>query len=101
PPRTRSAPLFPYTTLFRSVGDTGVRLERRIPAEEDRVAHAQTGRVTPRASAEHVLFVQLVSDANAGLDLTPLNVRVVVGDAAKQDRKSTRLNSSHLGISYA
>src|SRR5438045_8848688 len=59
PPRST---LFPYTTLFRSVG-------------EDRVVHC-AGR-------------------ERHLDLGVLLA------AGQQDRKSTRLNSSHLGISYA
>src|SRR5258705_7198334 len=64
--------LFPYTTLFRS-------------------QHRRTGaaRRIRRAGIPH---------------LPPLRGFFVVGalqPAFYQDRKSTRLNSSHLGISYA
>src|SRR5690348_18190420 len=88
PPRST---LFPYTTLFRSVGAVGgVEAERRHRVgEEDRV-HA-LGAAAP------VLV---------GLDLEQGGLRlrreprdrpgVRVGD-----RKSTRLNSSHPSISYA
>src|SRR3712207_8272594 len=75
PPRST---LFPYTTLFRSAGDV------------DRVL----GR-----SAVHLLRGQ---DAAAGDErrgvVHALEDRVVGG---AQDRKSTRLNSSHANISYA
>src|SRR5262245_62734844 len=36
-----------------------------------------------------------------GRELPPFTVNLVVRDVQVQDRKSTRLNSSHLGISYA
>src|SRR5256885_9831923 len=63
--------LFPYTTLFRSL------LERRL------VALALQLR-------------DLVGEEVAGRQLDDGK-----GDEADQDRKSTRLNSSHLVISYA
>src|SRR5256885_12263575 len=71
PPRST---LFPYTTLFRSriYRDAGVTTLRAAPAGKDLGARL---------------------DTLAGLiDL--------VGEP-RQDRKSTRLNSSHLVISYA
>src|SRR2546426_3444605 len=72
PPRST---LFPYTTLFRSgQGRVGGRARR-----DDRAA---PGRAQPGAPAG------LLHDARPG-------------DASALDRKSTRLNSSHLVISYA
>src|SRR3712207_8992075 len=71
PPRST---LFPYTTLFRSLGFE---------------AHVAALRVLAR-------------DAHAGvrlLDAVELRPRQTL-DAAL-DRKSTRLNSSHANISYA
>src|SRR5687768_17926752 len=62
PPRST---LFPYTTLFRSVG------------------------VNVTA---HVFMLPVVDH---------FVLRIVVGNAAIRDRKSTRLNSSHGYISYA
>src|SRR5256885_10448151 len=83
PPRST---LFPYTTLFRSVARVviGLRaldpLHHRAPDAHRRgaklVLHA-VGAVVPRAALD-------------GVDT-----------GARQDRKSTRLNSSHLVISYA
>src|SRR3546814_19848983 len=47
PPRsTRTDPLFPYTTLFRSVGNTGVRMDERyqdgIPRESRKAGFLQS-----------------------------------------------------------
>src|SRR3712207_7466889 len=65
--------LFPYTTLFRSRG---------LP--EDRARAALDGAAAKvRAVAGEYLYAE------------------ESGDLAAQDRKSTRLNSSHANISYA
>src|SRR3712207_8015090 len=75
PPRST---LFPYTTLFRSQRGAGGADRRRGHAR------AQRARVLP-ARMSHVLVVgDLVTDV-----------------LVSQDRKSTRLNSSHANISYA
>src|SRR5256885_13186988 len=65
PPRST---LFPYTTLFRSVG------------------RARTARALARTCARE----------RSSRGITP-----TVGTPSTPDRKSTRLNSSHLVISYA
>src|SRR5262245_66593430 len=63
--------LFPYTTLFRSQGAP----ESRCAAPSQSAAEASPGRSrSPCATYPETL---------------------------QRDRKSTRLNSSHLGISYA
>src|SRR5947199_6052785 len=73
PPRST---LFPYTTLFRSV--TGPNLLYRAALALRPTATARDNeRLTKRMS--------MPRGARAGFE----------------DRKSTRLNSSHLGISYA
>src|SRR5256885_10835269 len=71
PPRST---LFPYTTLFRSVSDTVGTSGRRAE---------RWGAATARDAAERRA---LGRERGARADL---------------DRKSTRLNSSHLVISYA
>src|SRR2546426_4682035 len=71
PPRST---LFPYTTLFRSA------LKRRM-----------IGGVVPGGSVLVLLWDTAVSCA------TPVATSAV----GWKDRKSTRLNSSHLVISYA
>src|SRR2546422_6982156 len=75
PPRST---LFPYTTLFRSKVPV---LEAEQPGQVDRVL---LEAVRPRAQVEPA-----VADVELHLDLGP------------EDRKSTRLNSSHGYISYA
>src|SRR5690606_40465365 len=72
PPRS---PLFPYTTLFRSV------LHRRGLRLSDGQLGADSG-------------VGALFRAQAGAEAS-------VADARVRDRKSTRLNSSHVKISYA
>src|SRR2546430_13223055 len=73
PPRST---LFPYTTLFRSIGSSAAKID-----EEKMIL--ETGRQTcAREIGE--------AGGSAG-DI----------DDWRQDRKSTRLNSSHSQISYA
>src|SRR5258705_3245319 len=84
PPRST---LFPYTTLFRSdVGHPRQVLDDRLALGSRQVhADALLADVHPGEVAALV--------AAAGFQL-----QIV---ASHLDRKSTRLNSSHLGISYA
>src|SRR5688572_31266027 len=82
PPRST---LFPYTTLFRSLvvtpaGNLLVQNRRAVPLQP-----------APRDERGHVVLATVPANA-------------VVSDAgigSIQDRKSTRLNSSHSQISYA
>src|SRR3712207_7482631 len=76
PPRST---LFPYTTLFRS------RPQRIGNRRKVRVA----GRLTWRDATGTLRFVSVVTR-----DVSDV-------DAFVEDRKSTRLNSSHANISYA
>src|SRR5256885_3166153 len=81
PPRST---LFPYTTLFRSeVGEAVV--ERR---EEPALGRSLPLDGDPPGAVERVLPVD--GDGTRGAPGLPA-----------ADRKSTRLNSSHLVISYA
>src|SRR3712207_7294332 len=79
PPRST---LFPYTTLFRS----------QQPGEPERQRHDQ--RIV-RACAG------LLDDQLRGCPLAQPCVVESVRVDREQDRKSTRLNSSHANISYA
>src|SRR3712207_8593202 len=84
PPRS---PLFPYTTLFRSVGHALPALARDDAAHRrERVLHRVRRLVKEHLEAEH--------SAVALRDARDHRVRRV-------DRKSTCLNSSHANISYA
>src|SRR2546427_2950892 len=88
PPRST---LFPYTTLFRS----------------QRVDELRRGNDLLAGDAEGKVEVHRVDDVDlralGGLRLAQAGVqqRQFVPDVAAQDRKSTRLNSSHSQISYA
>src|SRR3712207_7118475 len=77
PPRST---LFPYTTLFRSVGAP--------PASRPR------GTALPRDVSRRGPV--LACRNNRSWSRFPQNPR-----SAQEDRKSTRLNSSHANISYA
>src|SRR3712207_7038958 len=80
PPRST---LFPYTTLFRSADDPLAGLE-----EASRPAPVDAGEITREGFAVPMREIR----------------RIVAGQhlaADYQDRKSTRLNSSHANISYA
>src|SRR5205814_9182669 len=95
-PRPPSSTLFPYTTLFRSRRCRGsARLCSGIRAVTQ--AHSPW-RQEHRQPAEHPR--PLRSHRIALVRST----RLAGGTGARLgrgDRKSTRLNSSHLGISYA
>src|SRR3712207_8848128 len=78
PPRST---LFPYTTLFRSP-------QHPVGRQPDRVLHAPG-------------FEELVQ-LRPGEGGVSAEVEVLhPAPVARQDRKSTRLNSSHANISYA
>src|SRR5207253_11412933 len=94
PPPT--CPPFPYTTLFRS------EAHRHIVAAER--AHDERGEVV----------FPVAGEGEAGGEFYPGERRQVVADRPREhaaqlghhavigpDRKSTRLNSSHVAISYA
>src|SRR3712207_6983273 len=83
PPRST---LFPYTTLFRS-GLRGGRRRGRVGGRE------REPRDDDRDQAQHLDGGQPVLRARALPDAEDVQ--------ARQDRKSTRLNSSHANISYA
>src|SRR5207248_6562760 len=94
------APSFPYTTLFRST----------VPVQ-----------VLPRLQVRHLKFVRAVDPTALGvpqgerpgvvgqvelvLDRAAAEVarhaELIACHARREDRKSTRLNSSHRTISYA
>src|SRR3989442_10035130 len=81
PPRST---LFPYTTLFRS--RPGARGVGRLAQEPH--GDARSARLVP----EH---------GRGGAEPVDDDVEVAVNRLGTPDRKSTRLNSSHVRISYA
>src|ERR1035438_10858432 len=91
PPRST---LFPYTTLFRSV----------LRQNQVNIPHLLRDKVQKLVcQGKPVLFV-LDNVPEAEGKLPPLEKYCPARGLAEvliTDRKSTRLNSSHLGISYA
>src|SRR5207249_10523355 len=92
PPPTPT--LFPYTTLFRShdgkirnhLGPRGLIVCAHPVEDPQHQAHREC-----RATGDDLILRQC-RDKNADGQQAP---------ALQQDRKSTRLNSSHVSISYA
>src|SRR2546427_9424803 len=80
PPRST---LFPYTTLFRSIGGIGFD-ELRAGIQQLDAVHMR--RLRPG-----------IEDNRVVVGIADRQVR----DGGVEDRKSTRLNSSHSQISYA
>src|SRR3712207_8017346 len=86
PPRST---LFPYTTLFRSLAralkeighDQLVDVKRRATVR----AYPPGATIVHQGEAGHEFFIVLEGEV----------------DVMVEDRKSTRLNSSHANISYA
>src|SRR5690242_21207729 len=94
PRRPPYSPLFPYTTLFRSPSI----LVADLAAVHAAVAEVASDNVTaPRVSAasaaREARIAELRGDAVAFSEDEEAFFRA--------DRKSTRLNSSHMSISYA
>src|SRR3712207_8299747 len=90
PPRST---LFPYTTLFRSEGDErrrACRAHRRRRDGGGDEPHRDRARGRDRRGVQGMT----ASDARADKPLLTLPNEA-------EDRKSTRLNSSHANISYA
>src|SRR5436853_4885480 len=84
PPRST---LFPYTTLFRS----------GPPCQ----GFSRIGRGKIRSLRDHRVHVEADAGAGDARNLLLLKYVEFVSAMEPRDRKSTRLNSSHLGISYA
>src|SRR5437899_9229431 len=83
--RTPRSTLFPYTTLFRS--------EQSDEGAEQTDQQADRGNDEEPAVRERLEGIDLVAEGQELLG----HAQAV----SELDRKSTRLNSSHLGISYA
>src|SRR3712207_8718007 len=87
PPRST---LFPYTTLFRSLAELTDRANRaRTEAARNLADKIASNAARQSAHAQRsiaILALNMLFAGELGLD---------------EDRKSTRLNSSHANISYA
>src|SRR5205814_9578544 len=98
-PYPTSSPLFPYTTLFRS-RTTAPFLSCRRSRRKSRGRSCAKGDCPVKSqqggqAAYRAAVAITVRDAVRRRETRDARSRSVI------DRKSTRLNSSHLGISYA
>src|SRR5205814_8243110 len=95
------SPLFPYTTLFRSSRGT----TRKSAGRDTRKSGARATRKTVLLLGyRNQLGYVHAAGGKPGIQLGQpaghlAGQLALVPDAVPQDRKSTRLNSSHLGIS--
>src|SRR3546814_14826566 len=105
PPRsTRTDTLFPYTTLFRSVDqhdlavlglEDGLQHQRVALIAPPHGAGLVRGRYQPAAVVERA---EQCREAGARIEMRhaqPVDRAVPADERAGEDRKSTRLNSSH------
>src|SRR5436853_3825357 len=96
PPRST---LFPYTTLFRSM-----RIRRKVVREISldvlRVCVDGGGQLRSKRRGQLVAALGQ-REHPAPRDDAQRDLEAAAPVDADADRKSTRLNSSHLGISYA
>src|SRR5207249_10873157 len=88
PPPPPSPTLFPYTTLFRSLR----------PGHDDRRGAAEPAFDPSRAARRGHVSGQ---DDHADGTREPVAAAPRLPLRVPRDRKSTRLNSSHVSISYA
>src|SRR3712207_7269455 len=92
PPRST---LFPYTTLFRSEG-ARLRFQRYLDIKGTRSPdwfHRELGKV--------IWDYCGMERTEQGLEKALSELPALYEEFQKEDRKSTRLNSSHANISYA
>src|SRR5207302_8558382 len=97
PPRPH---LLPYTPLFRSLPDAWQVEQEQRPAQADRLERGprRLDRGVAREDSDELRGSDLGQEPRVGQVARQRDVRRQLG---RQDRKSTRLNSSHVKISYA
>src|SRR5439155_25215452 len=92
----RRPPLFPYTTLFRS--DGGLLTARPAPGGLGHVGEI----IAIRVSLLHSLLLAGLTPVIAPMaPAAEGGIGAMTGVRPARDRKSTRLNSRHVAISYA
>src|SRR5205807_10630459 len=98
-PRPPLSPLFPYTTLFRSglVFQSYALFPHLTVADNVAFGLRMRKLPQPRIAAKLTEVLRLVRLEGLANRLP----RELSGGQQQRDRKSTRLNSSHLVISYA
>src|SRR5690606_40643823 len=98
--RSSASPLFPSTTLFRSFVRLAVNQANRnaaVPLGHRGVAQVAAGDKSARGGIKLMRKHQAHATKPAPRQFAQHTIGVVI----MIDRKSTRLNSSHVKISYA
>src|SRR5690606_41279458 len=99
PPRPTRPTLFPYTTLFRSRNKEPVTLPMKFPLllaqGVEGIAVGLACKILPHN------FIELIDASIACLRGEEFDIFPDFPTGGSIDRKSTRLNSSHVKISYA
>src|SRR5439155_17886739 len=96
PPRS---PLFPYTTLFRSLAGVSTTIVTNLTWD---VIKRLRDRVKVKLVLKGILaYEDAKLAAEAGIDAIIVSNHGGRVEDGVGDRKSTRLNSSHVAISYA
>src|SRR5437868_8085630 len=96
--RSPLSTLFPYTTLFRSLRPSGNFSLNAVPT---------TGTFCHPCNPKHLFRSKLLPYAKGQTNLCSFALSKLQGgheayyEQSDPDRKSTRLNSSHVSISYA
>src|SRR5205814_7580272 len=93
-------PLFPYTTLFRSF----LRLDQDVVGVERQIANLTyvsqfRASIKKKRLIVRIKRIKTFRVRHGRIDLHGNCLELLIRTI--RDRKSTRLNSSHLGISYA
>src|SRR5207249_11436912 len=97
PPRPS---LFPYTTLFRSFGLEGPNYNCLTACAAGSQAVGEALEII-RAGEADVMLSGGSHSMVYPLGVTGFNLLTALSTRNDEDRKSTRLNSSHVSISYA
>src|SRR5690606_40891306 len=95
-PPSRST-VFPYTTLFRSKTE-GIDLSKDRAVLQRLTDAAEKAKIELSGVASTNINLPFLT---VGPDGEPKHLDIDLTRAQFQDRKSTRLNSSHVKISYA
>src|SRR5207249_11172313 len=93
--RTRLCPHFPYTTLFRS------HLEKNCPTATNASAFGDITGLTGQPFTSASFTLASTTQCQGGSPRFNIGATSTTGPHTYLDRKSTRLNSSHVSISYA
>src|SRR5207302_11304884 len=101
PPLPPHSPLFPYTTLFRSLSDSSSFEDQERIAGEIFAHLEDDGKLGSFTLLMHKSWNHFIESTKVNNAHPRLPEHFHALRKLSRDRKSTRLNSSHVKISYA